>query len=372
MSLRPVWAEIDLGAIRHNACVLRDLVAPSALCAVVKAYGYGHGPVRVAEAALSGGATWLGVALVEEGAALRRAGITEPVLVLSEPAPGAWETVVAASLTPAVYTQAGVEAAAKAVATHGDEPLAVHVKVDTGMHRVGAAPDDAVAIAELVARTPELRLDGVWTHFAIADEPDDPFTTEQLGRLLAVAERLRAAGVDPGMLHACNSAGAIAWPEARLDLVRCGVALYGLAPAPVLEGALPLRPAMSVKARVSHVKSVDAGERASYGLRYRFAQRAMVATVPVGYADGVPRGLSAAGGEVLLGGKRRPIAGTITMDQLLVDCGDDSVAPGDEVVLIGEQGGESITAWDWGLLLDTIGYEVVCGIGPRVPRVYRS
>jgi alanine racemase len=371
MSLRPVWAEIDLSAIRHNAAALRALVAPSELCAVVKAYGYGHGPVRVAEAALAGGANRLGVALVEEGMALRRAGITEPVLVLSEPAPGAWESVVASSLTPVVYTASGVDLAAKAVAVYGADPLPVHVKVDTGMHRVGAEPDDAVAIAEAVAQSPELHLEGVWTHFAIADEPDDPFTEQQLAMLHSVADRLRARGVDPGTLHACNSAGAMAWPAARLDLVRCGVAIYGVAPAPVLDDVIDLQPALSLKARVSYVKAVDAGERISYGLRYRLEKRARVATVPIGYADGVPRRLSFAGGEVLVGGRRRPIAGAVTMDQLLVDCGDDSVEPGDEVVLIGRQGDEGITAWERARRVDTIGYEIICGIGPRVPRVYR-
>jgi alanine racemase len=372
MSLRPVWAEIDLGAITRNARALTELVAPAALCAVVKAYGYGHGPVRVAEAALNGGATWLGVALVEEGMALRRAGLTERVLVLSEPAPGAWEAVVTARLTPAVYTRSGVAHAANAVAAYGAEPLPVHLKVDTGMHRVGADPEEALLVAKAVAMAPELELEGVWTHFAVADEPHNSFTERQTSQLLDTVKALRDAGIAPGIVHASNSAGAIAHPAARLDLVRCGVALYGLAPDPALEGAVDLHAAMSLKARVSYARRIAAGERVSYGLRYQVDRPTMLATVPIGYADGVPRRLGSVGGEVLVGGKRRRIAGTITMDQLLVDCGDDPVAAGDEVVLLGRQGDEYIDAWEWARLLDTIGYEIVCGIGPRVPRIYRS
>lgn len=371
MGLRPVWAEIDVGAIRHNAAVLRRLAAPAELCAVVKAYGYGHGPVRTAEAALAGGATWLGVALVEEGAALRRAGITEPVLVLSEPPVEAMEAVVALELTPAVYTQAGVEAAAKAVALGGsDRRLPVHVKVDTGMHRVGASPSDAVQVALAVAQRPELRLEGVWTHFAVADEPGHPFTAEQSARLHRVVDELGRLGIRPPLVHACNSAGAITQPGARHDLVRCGIALYGLAPSRELEGRLDLRPALSLKARVSYAKTVAAGERVSYGLRYAVHRASTVATVPIGYADGVPRRLGEVGGEVVLRGRRRPIAGSVTMDQITVDCGDDDVEAGDEVVLLGQQGAERITAWDWAERLGTIAYEIVCGIGPRVPRRY--
>ena len=366
-----MWAEVDLGAIRRNAARLKELVAPAELCAVVKAQAYGHGPVRVADAALAGGATWLAVALVEEGVALRVAGFSEPVLLLSEPPPGSWDDVVRYRLTPAVYTLPTVDAVAKAVADAGADPVPVHVKVDTGMHRVGAAPDEAVAIAMAVANRPELVLEGLWTHFAVADEPDNPFTRAQLDRFNAVVDDLAGFGVRARMLHACNSAGAMTAPEARFDMVRCGIALYGLSPSPELAGAVDLEPAMALKAAVSYVKRVDAGEAVSYGLRYRLERRSSVATVPVGYADGVPRRLGAAGGEVLVGGRRRPIAGTVTMDQLLVDCGDDaSVRPGDEVVLIGRQGDETITAWEWAERTGTIAYEIVCAISARVPRTW--
>jgi alanine racemase len=369
---RPVWAEIDLGAVRANARWLSRLAAPASLCAVVKAFGYGHGPVRVAEAAIAGGAGWLAVATVEEGVQLRQAGITEPVLLLSEPVPGAMPDVVAWSLTPTLYTRGGVEAAARAVAGYGSrQPLRVHVKVDTGMHRVGADPAEAVAIIEHATGRPELEVEGLCTHFAVADEPEDPFTEVQLARFADTVGRVSDAGIRPRILHAANSAGAIAFPAARFDLVRCGIALYGLAPSPALSSQCDgLVPAMAVKARVSFVKRVDAGERISYGRRYGVDRRTTIATVPIGYADGVPRRWSAAGGHVLIGGQRRPIAGTVTMDQITVDCGDDPVAVGDEVVLLGRQDAMEITAWEWAEALGTIAYEVVCGISSRVPRDY--
>ncbi len=376
MASRPAWAEVDLGAVRHNASVLTRVVAPARLCAVVKASGYGHGSVDVARAALEGGASWLAVALVEEGAVLRSHGIGEPVLLLSEPPAAAMDDVVALRLTPTVYTHNGVEAAAKAVASAGPtEPLAVHVKVDTGMHRVGATADGAVSVVRAVTEHPELRLGGVWTHLAVADEPGNPFTAEQCARLARVVDELARLGLRPPLVHAANSAGALAHPACRHDLVRCGIALYGVAPSPALEANGPvaeLRPALSLRARVSFVKRVDAGEAVSYGLRRPLAEAATVATVPVGYADGVPWRLGVCGGEVLIGGRRCPLAGSVTMDQILVDCGDDrQVLAGDEVVLLGRQGSEQITAWDWASLTGTIAYEILCGIGPRVPKVYR-
>ena len=371
-SLRPVWAEIDLGAVRHNVSRLAVLARPGQLCAVVKANGYGHGAVPVARAALDGGATWLGVALVEEGVELRDAGIEAPILVLSEPPLDAMDEVVGRRLTPTLYTEAGVEAAAKAVASAAiDYRLNVHVKVDTGMHRVGAAPEAALGLADAVNRRPELRLAALWTHLAVADEPDNDFTGQQLERFERVRLTLQRRGVLPDLVHAANSAGLIAHPASRYNLVRCGIAIYGIDPDPALAGRVDLRPAMSLKARVSFVKEVPPGDGISYGLRYQVDDHAVVATVPIGYADGVPRRLSFVGGEVLIAGQRHPIAGTVTMDQIMVDCGPDAdVAPGDEVVLIGSQGSDQITAQEWADHLDTIAYEIVCGVGPRVPRVY--
>lgn len=370
-AFRPVWSEVDLAAVRANVETLRARVAPAQLLAVVKADAYGHGAVPVARAALEAGAAWLGVALVEEGVALRDAGIDAPILVLSEPPPAAAGAVVAHGFTPVVYTTRGVDALAKAVADAGGaEPLPVHVKVDTGMHRVGCAPDDALGLVEAIAHLPELRLDGICTHFAAADEPDNPYTAEQAARFEEVLAQLEQRGMRPRLVHAANSAAALAFPDTHYDLVRVGIAMYGVPPAPGFAGRVPLRPALALKAQVSYVKTLDAGERVSYGLHYRLSSRARVATVPVGYADGVPRNLGAAGGQVLIGGKRHPIAGTITMDQLMVDVGDETVAVGDEVVLLGRQGSEEVTATEWAELLGTIAYEIVCQIGPRVPRRY--
>ena len=368
------WAEVDLDAVRHNVALLVQRCAPAAVCAVVKADGYGHGAVVVARAALEAGATWLAVALVEEGAALREAGIAAPVLLLSEPPADAMGAVLAARLTPTLYTAGGVAAAAGAVA-RGRPPVGVHLKVDTGMHRVGADPDQVVGLARAVVGARGLRLDGLWTHLAVADEPaQDDFTAEQVARFEEVRDALAAEGISPGLLHAANSAAALAHPAARYDLVRCGIAVYGHVPGPALEGTADLRPALSLKAGVSLVRRLGAGERLSYGRRYAVAEPgSVVATVPLGYADGVPRRLAAVGGEVLVGGRRCPIAGTVTMDQIMVDCGPDAaVAPGDEVVLLGCQGGEEIPAGEWARRLDTIVYEVVCGVGPRVPRVVRD
>jgi alanine racemase len=371
VAARRAWAEVDLGAVRHNASLLAGLAAPAGLCAVVKAGGYGHGSVAVAEAALEGGATWLAVAIVEEGAVLRDHGIEAPILLLSEPPAEAMDEVVALRLTPTLYTEAGVEAAAKAVVGAGAPPLDVHVKVDTGMHRVGAGAEGALAVAQAVGDRPELTLGGFWTHFAVADEPGNSFTDDQCARFDEVVGRLPER---PLLIHACNSAGALAHPAAHHDLVRCGIALYGVAPSPALAAVAPaegLRPVLSLRARVAYVREVPAGDAVSYGLRRPLERASHVATVPIGYADGVPWRLGVTGGEVLIGGRRRPLAGSVTMDQIMVDCGDDAgVLPGDEVVLIGRQGDQQITAWDWATQVGTIAYEVLCGIGPRVPKIY--
>ena len=375
--LRPAWAEIDLDAVRHNASVLAEVAAPALLCAVVKAGGYGHGAERVAEAALAGGADWLAVALVEEGLELRAAGIDAPILLLSEPVPEAMVEVVAAGLTPTLYTGAGLDAVAAAVSssrTGRADPFSVHVKVDTGMHRVGATPADAVALTAAAASTPGVSLEGFWTHLAVSDELDSSYTDAQLDQFDQACDELRLRGVSPRLLHAANSAGALWHPRSRYGMVRCGISLYGLESSGDLVGRPPadrLRPAMSLKARVSYVKQVAAGERISYGLRYKLETDSVVATVPLGYADGVTRSLAATGGQVLIGGQRRPVSGTVTMDQILVDCGPgSSVKRGDDVVMLGSQGGETIGAWEWARRTGTIAYEVVCGVSNRVPRVY--
>jgi len=387
---RPAWAEVDLSAVRHNAALLASIAAPARLCAVVKADAYGHSAVPVAEAALEAGADELAVALVDEGAELREHGVSAPILVLSEPAPQAMEEALALGLVPTLYTPDGVAAARKAAAALGAgehrPPFPVEVKVDTGMHRVGAAPGELAGLVAEVAAAPELRYAGLWTHFAVSERLEDPFTGEQIATFERARAELRAAGLpEPGRCHAANSAGAIAWPEARYDLVRCGIALYGYAPSievgrrlgleqeRAAAGPVGLRPVLSLKARVTLVREHEAGERLSYGRLRPLEQRSLVATVPLGYADGVPRRYFEAGGCVLVGGRRCPIAGTVTMDQLLVACEPGSgVTAGDEAVLIGEQGGEAITADEWAERLGTISYEVLTRIGPRVPRVMRE
>lgn len=369
--MRATRADVDLRAVVHNVATLAELAAPAQICAVVKADGYGHGAIAVSEAALDAGASWLGVALVEEGAVLRKAGIDAPILLLSQPRSSDLEAAVRYRLRTTVYTPEGVEGLAAAAEQLGVTAM-VHLKVNTGMNRVGAAPTDVVALAKEIASCPGLELEAVWTHCAVADEPGHPFTDEQLDRFESVIADLDAAGLRPPMLHAANSAATIDHPRARFDLVRTGIAVYGIAPSPQLAGRVDLRPAMSLRSEVSMVKRVRAGEGVSYGLAHRFTRDSTVATVPIGYADGVPRRLGLVGGCVLIGGRRRPIVGAVTMDQLMVDCGDDDVAVGDEVVLIGEQGEDRITADDWAALLDTIAYEIVCGVGPRVPRIYTS
>ncbi|HZB70844.1 MAG TPA: alanine racemase [Acidimicrobiales bacterium] len=376
MSRRPVAAVVDLDAVAANVAALVEAVRPAAVCAVVKADGYGHGAVPVARTALAAGARWLAVALPAEGATLRSAGIDAPVLLLSEPGPDEFDDVVAARLRPTLYTQRAVEETAKAVARAAAPPLPVHVKVDTGMHRVGAPPARVAELVAAVAERPELVLEGLWTHCAVADEPGNPFTATQLDRFDEVAGALEAAAARPPVVHAANSAAALDHPRARHDLVRCGITVYGLDPSAELAGRVRLQPAMSLVAEISAVRVVKAGEAVSYGLRRPVAVDSVVATVPLGYADGVPRRLSSVGGEVLVGGRRRPLAGTVTMDQLMVDCGPlgdpaaDAVRAGDEVVLLGRQGEEGIGAAEWAERLDTISYEIVCGISARVPRRY--
>jgi alanine racemase len=376
---RPAWAEIDLAAITHNARVLSRLVRPAQLCAVVKAHGYGHGAPAAARAALAGGAVGLAVALVDEGVELRQQAVHGPILLLSECEAEAVDTAMAFGLTPTVYTAGGIALFAQAARMLGQR-TSVHIKVDTGMHRVGAAPADVPALLQAIQDDPLLRFEGLWTHFPVADgesAEDRAFTVRQLETFDGVVADLARRDVHPEVLHAANTAGAIAFPAARYGMVRCGIGLYGYLPGPAVAAAFamasggePLRPALSLRALVVAVRTLAEGERPSYGRLRALPQQSVVATVPIGYADGVPRALFSKGASVLIGGRRRPLAGMVTMDQIMVDCEDDtSVKPGDEVVLLGRQGEEEITADEWAELLGTISYEVLCGIGPRVPRV---
>jgi alanine racemase len=366
---RWAWAEVELDAVQHNVEQLRSLAAPAAVWAVVKADGYGHGSVPVAKAALRGGAGGLCVALVQEGAVLREAGLDCPILVLSEQPASELVGAVHMGLDLTVYSQAQLEA----IAAAGGIDHPVHLKIDTGMRRVGVAAAEALGLAATIADSPALRLAGVCTHFAVADDPADPFNAVQIESFDDVVTALAVAGFTAPLVHAANSAAAMAFPDARFDMVRAGIAVYGISPgAAFAHQAAALRPALSLHARVSHVKHVRSGDRISYGLRHKFDGNTIVATLPLGYADGVPRRLFDVGGEVLIGGRRRPVVGVVTMDQMMVDCGSDGVSLGDEAVLIGDQEGESITAVEWADRLGTIGYEVVCGISARIGRRYSA
>lgn len=380
--MRHAWIEIDLAAVAHNVRALARRASPAELCVVVKADGYGHGAVPVARTALGAGATTLAVAIVDEGVALRDAGIDAPILILSECGTDEYDEVVGFGLTPTVYRAESIDAAERAAARAGTR-LRVHCKVDSGMRRVGVAPEHAVETVARIVASEHLDMGGLFTHLAVADEPDNAFTDAQLRRFAAVRTELEAAGLPTGAVHTHNSAatlrqlgapadaGAIAAPLPGSDLVRCGISVYGFPPSPAVDDPVGLRPALSVHARVSYVKTVRAGEGVSYGLRWHPDVDTRVVTVPLGYADGVRRILSRRGAEVLIGGRRYPIVGTITMDQFLVDVGPGAtVDVGAEVVLLGRQGDAEITAQEWADRLDTITYEIVCSFGPRLPRIH--
>lgn len=372
MALNPeeltLWAEVDVGAVRRNAERLRALLSPgTALLAVVKADGYGHGAIPVARAALAGGAEWLGVARVHEGEALREAGITAPILLLAEPVAGAVGRAVALGLTPTLYTPETARRFAEA-AHQAARTIPVHVKVDTGMHRYGVAPESVPGFLEVLRREPALRVEGIWSHFAVAEDVLNPYTKAQFETFCDVLSGLGpAAG---GLIrHMANSAALLTFPEAHFDLVRSGIAVYGIHPDPALAERLELEPAMAFRTRVGFTKTLAAGESVSYGQRYVMPAEGRVASIPCGYADGFRRALTNQG-EVLIRGRRYRVAGSVTMDHLMVDAGDDELAAGDEVTLLGRQGNEAITAQEVATTLGTIPYEVVCGLSARVPRLY--
>jgi alanine racemase len=370
-STRWAWAEVHTGLISHNVAIVAQRTAPVQVWAVVKANGYGHGAIQVANAALAGGATGLCVAIVDEGVALRRAGITAPILLLSEQPPELSDLIVGYQLTPTVTTTRGAAVLAASAAA-ADQTIKVHIKVDTGMHRVGVAPNETLSLVSFINSYESLNTEGIYTHFAVADDPSNPANAEQLSAFNTVLDDLSSRGINPPLVHAANSAAALANEPSRFTMVRLGIAMYGLRPGPgVAELCGGLIPAMSLKARVSAVRWVEAGEAVSYGLVRPLAKGSLIATVPIGYADGVPRALGRTNIQVLLNGVPRSFAGTITMDQLMIDCeSDSSVMVGDEVVLIGKQGEHSVTADDWAEALGTIGYEIVCGISPRIFRRY--
>ena len=367
---RWAWAQVDLGAIRRNVATLVEMARPAELWATVKANGYGHGAVAIAKTALDAGAKGLCVALADEAHELRLAKIDAPILIVSEQPEVAFEQMLSDRVVATLYNESTINSYA-AVARKLGVVGKVHLKVDTGMHRVGAPLSSAMAIVKQINSLSNLKLEGVYTHFAAADLPDHDETAKQQQRFDEFVAALERENLRPRFVHTSNSAALLRGLQAKTDVVRVGVAIYGIAPSNQTESLIgKLQPAMSLHARVSHVQRLEAGEGVSYGLRKKLTRDANVATLPLGYADGVPRRLWNVGGEVLLAGKRCQIIGVVTMDQMMVDCGDMAIRLGDEAVLLGAQGNEIITANQIATRLETIGYEIVCGISARIKRVY--
>jgi alanine racemase len=361
---------VDLDAIRHNVASL-CATTDAQVMAVVKADGYGHGMLPVARAALGAGAGWLGVCTLDEALALRAGGITAPVLawLLTPGLP--LHRGVAADIDLSTASLQGLRELVEAAGAAG-RTARVHLKVDTGLSRGGATPADWPALADAAAKAQAdaaIEVIGLWSHFVYADVPDHPTVDHQLTLFREAIEAAERVGLRPPLRHIANSAGTLTRRDSHFDLVRPGVAIYGLSPIPGRAAEFGLRPAMSVRARVMLTKRVPADQGVSYGHTYRTSAPATLAVVPLGYADGV---LRSAGnrGPVALAGKVRTVAGRVCMDQVVIDCGDDAVSAGDVAVLIGPGVGEP-TADDWAAACDTINYEIVTRMGgPRVPRVY--
>ncbi len=370
MTAERALARVDVGAIERNCGHLRSLLTGNAeLCAVVKADGYGHGAVWAAKAAIAGGATWLGVATAAEAEDLRRHGMAGPILVMGALTPEDTRTALEADADVVAWKADFVRTLADR-APPGARAPRVHVKLDTGMGRLGTAdPDEARAVAAAADDDDGLVLAGLMTHFATADERGDGHFAVQLDRFSAFAGEMRERY--PGLrVHAANSAAAYREPAAHFDMVRCGIAIYGLDPFQEDPGERGLEPALSLSSYVASVKRFDAGESAGYGRTWRAPEPTQIAALPIGYGDGWRRALSN-GCDVLVGGRRRPLVGTISMDNVTVDLGPDShVGPGEPAVLIGEQGDERILCEEVAHRLGTINYEVTCGLSPRVRRAY--
>jgi alanine racemase len=375
-----IWAELDLGAIAHNVRALKQLLAPSCrLLAAVKANAYGHGAVRVARTALASGASFLGVARVDEGIELRRAGIKEPILVLGfSPAERAGD-LLEFGLTQTVYDLWTAEALSQAALARGRQ-LTIHLKLDTGMGRLGIVTQaggaelpvsQVIDSVKAIAALPGLRLEGLFTHFACADSADKAHAETQFRIFSQILDHLQAEGIRVALRHAANSAAIIDMPHTHLDLVRAGISLYGLYPsAEVDQGRIVLKPAMTLKARVIHLKQVPAGFAVSYGSIWKSPRPTRIATVPVGYADGYSRRQSNRG-QMVVRGQRAPIVGRVCMDLTMLDVGHiPDVRLGDEVVVFGGEGQNGLPVDEVAAGLDTINYEIVAALTARVPRVF--
>jgi alanine racemase len=369
--MRPItYIEVDLDAIAHNIRAIKTHIGPEVmLIAVVKANAYGHGAVEVARTALRHGASRLAVARAAEGIHLRQAGITAPILVMNYTLPGEIEAACVHDLTLTVTEQASVETVS-ALAGRLGRRLPVHVKIDSGMGRFGLLPDEALPFVEHAAALPGVWVEGLYTHFAVADLADKDYTRHQFGVFQAVRAQLAAANHPIPVCHVANSAAALDLPETHLDAVRAGIAIYGLRPSTEVHPAVPLRPALALKSHVARVRTLPAGSSISYGRTFITPREMPVALIPVGYGDGYHRLLSNRGA-VLINGQRAPVVGRVCMDQFVVDVsGAGPVELGDEVVLIGSQGEACITADEVAAWAETINYEVTTGLLPRVPRVY--
>lgn len=371
--VRPTVATIDLDRLQANFRAIRGALRPdTGTLTAVKGDAYGHGAVRVALALEEAGCDWFGVALVEEGKELRAAGVTRPILCMGGVSLAGADEAIQARLTPVLSDMATAERLNQAAGNRHD-PVGVHLKVDTGMGRLGVPLPHWEAFLDRLSDLKWLRVDGICTHFAESDgggEGARVFTREQTRRFLEAVRAARARGFRPSLLHTANSGAVLSYPEYAFDLVRPGLLLYGYNPAG-RESPLPLQPVMRVATRVLVVRDLPAGVGVSYGRTWITPRPSRIATLPVGYADGYPRALSNRG-EVLIHGHRAPVRGRVCMDLTMVDVTDvpAPVDAGDEVVLLGEQGNQKITAWDLAEQADTIPYEILAGLSDRVPRVY--
>jgi len=360
------WLEINLDAIRDNVRQLIELTHTRVM-AVVKADGYGHGALAVAKAAAEAGATWCGVARLDEALAIRRAGVNCRILVLGYTPPDRIPDAIANNVTLTVY-DAKVAHEYADLAESEELDVRVHVKVDTGMGRLGMTPDHALAFLTTFHARTGVEVEGIFTHFARADEPDALTTHEQLERFNRLLKEVEAHGLRPKLVHAANSAAIVAYPESWFDIVRPGIALQGLDPSPECPLPAGFRAALSWKARLSSVKTLPAGHGISYGHAYYTQDEERIGVIPVGYADGFRR---VPGNTVLVGGQRVPVVGNVTMDQSMVRL--DAIPGahiGSEVVLLGRQGKQTITGHEIAQRWGTITYEVICGLATRLPRLY--
>jgi alanine racemase len=366
--MRPTRAAIDLDAIASNYRFLRERIGPDrALFCVVKADAYGHGAAAVARRLEREGADRFAVAVVEEGIALRRAGARGEVLLLNYSDPADVGLHRAYGLVPSLYDLD--QAAGFAEATRGSErPLAVHVKLDTGMGRIGFRTEEIPALARLLGSAPGLRVAGAFSNLASAEDPGSPATAKQIEAMKLAVAALSSGGIRPGLVHLANSAGVLFYPDAWFDGVRPGLALYGVSPA---DGEIGERlvPAMTIETRVMAVKAVPAATPLGYGGRYVTERRSEIAVIPIGYHDGFRRAFSGRV-RVLMQGREAPVVGAVSMDLTLVDATGLGARIGERVVCLGADGGRRITAWDLARAADTVPYEILCGIGARVPRVY--